>query len=140
VITVLQTPNTSSVSFRMGEKKITVNNSIAKLSERILWPGENAHKGAEIQVTLPNGKTRKVELAGPWGALKLLEKAKRFEPNDNGFSATWRLRVEDKYDVDVNIIGEIRETENPFTMDSFYTFECAPELIQKQLNELSMSH
>jgi type VI secretion system protein ImpL len=131
-VTLFQSPNVASVMMRIGDSKITVKQGTAKLSQRVTWPGDNAHKGAAIQVQLPNGKTRSIEAAGPWGFLRLLEKTRSFDPYSNGFTAVWRLRVEGKYDIDVKVEGEIRETSNPFTSEGFYRFECAPELIEKK--------
>ncbi len=133
-LTLYHAQNASKVEFKFQEMELVTNNVTPKLNQTVEWPNDNAHKGASIKVTLPNGKSQTIEAPGPWGIFRVLEKSRRFKPRGTGFDAYWRIRVENKYDIDVKIGCELREVVNPFTQSRFYDFEAAPTLLEDKPN------
>jgi type VI secretion system protein ImpL len=128
-ITLAETRNTSKVSFRMGEDKISVKPGEGQARLTFRWPNENSYKGSEIIVDNVNGGSQARRQDGSWGFMKLLDGARALNVRTGGLTAKWRFNVAQKYDVDVSLEGNIPDRENPFTMPEYFRFELPASLI-----------
>ncbi len=135
-----ESPNTASVSFRLGADKIQVKNKEGQAKQRIRWPGENVQDGAELAVNYIGGGSEIKRFDGPFGMFKLLDAARAFSPQASGFTAKWRFRVAQKYDIDVKLDGDVQEAEHPFVNPDFFKFECSPTLIDNNAQQQFSQH
>ncbi|MDQ2999696.1 MAG: type VI secretion system membrane subunit TssM [Fibrobacterota bacterium] len=131
-ITLAETRNTTKVTFRMGEDKISVKPGEGSARFTFRWPNENSYKGAEIMVDNVNGGSQGRRVDGAWGFLKLLDGARAFAPRTGGLTAKWRFNVAQKYDVDVAIEGNIPDKDNPFTMQEYFRFDLPANLVGEE--------
>ncbi len=94
---------------------------------RVLWPLE-MHNETVISAQLPGGLQQSIKEEGPWAFLKLLSKSKYFTPNPYGFKCVYRMKAKGKYEADIHLNAIIMESVNPFTLNSFYSFDCVERL------------
>ena len=127
-LTLPEIRNTTRITLRMGDDKISVAQGEGQARQSLRWPSETSYKGAELAVETPGGaQNRRTE--GAFGLMKLLDGARALNLRPAGFSAKWRFTVAGKYDVDAALDANIPDRENPFSTPDFYRFELPPKIM-----------
>jgi type VI secretion system protein ImpL len=137
-VTLQESRNTASVSFRMGEDRITVKPGEGQGRFTFRWPNENSYKGAEILVQNVGGGSQGRRVDGTWGFHKLLDGARALNVRTGGLTAKWRFNVAGKYDVDVTLEGNIPDRENPFTFPEYFRFDLPQTLTSDAEGRVSL--
>lgn len=139
-ITLLESKNTASVTYRLGEDKITVKPGEGQARFTFRWPTETSYKGSEILVQNVGGGSQGRRVDGSWGFHKLLDGARALNVRTGGLTAKWRFNVAGKYDVDVTLEGNIPDRENPFTFPEYFKFDLPPSLVTDGDGRVSLAN
>ncbi len=127
-----ETRNTQNIGFAMGQERLAVKPGEGAARTRVKWPSDDPYGGAEIKVDFIGGGSDTKRFDGPWGMLRLMEASRALNARPGGFTAKWRFRVAQKYELDVKLDGETQENPHPLTHNDFFRFECATDLLQRE--------
>ncbi len=131
-VVLWETRNSQNIDFAMGQERLSVKPGEDKVRNRVKWPSDDPYGGAEIRIDFIGGGSDTKRFDGPWGMLRLLEASRAINARPGGFTAKWRFRVSQKYDLDVRLDGETQDNPHPLTHADFFRFDCATELLQKE--------
>ena len=98
----------SSIKFVMDGTEELYRNGPDTAWRRLTWPGPAGELGASLQVINAKGDMSELSEVGEWGLFRLLERAKRLEPSQDGrfFTATWEIREFNGAQVSVDVRPE----------------------------------